>query len=60
MRIDGTYFVLGDLPYPASCETGLGLLAFVPEQCRKLHLPGVLYGVLYGYVHNCYETYHIP
>ena len=54
VRIDGTYFVLDDLAYLGSCETGLGLLAFVPEQYRKLHRPGILY----GYVNSYYETYH--
>ena len=55
VRINGAYSVLGELAYPTSCETGLGLLAFVPEQRRKLHRPGIPY----GYVDSCYETYHI-
>ena len=55
VRIGGNDFVLGELAYPASCETGLGLLAFVPEQCRKFHRPGILY----GYVDSRYEICHI-
>ena len=55
VRIDGPYFVLGETAYPTSCETGLGILAAVPEICRKPHRPGILY----GYVDCCDETYHI-
>ena len=55
VRIDGAYFVLGELAYPASCETGLGHLAAIPGLCHKPHRPGILH----GYVYSCYETYHI-
>ena len=50
VRIDSAYFVLGELAYPGSCETGLGLFAAVLELCHKPHRPGILY----GYVDNCY------
>ena len=55
MRIDGAYFVLGELAYPPSCETGLGHLAAVPGLCNKPHRPGILY----WYVDCCDETFHI-
>ena len=47
--------LVSSLIYPGSCETGLGLLAAVPEICHKPHRPGILY----GYVYSCYEPYHI-
>ena len=55
VRINGAYFVLGELAYLASCETGPGLLAAVPGLCHKPHRPWILY----GYVDSCYEAYHI-
>ena len=53
--IDGIYFVLGELTYPGSYETGLGLLAAIPRLCCKPHRPGILY----RYVDSCYQTCHI-
>ena len=55
VRIDGIYFVLGELAYPGSCETGLGLVAAVPELCDEPHRPGILY----RYVDSCSKTYDI-